>query len=121
MSKAPKLQKIDRPEKELVFEDFQNLVKNKENLIIALEESGYYLPPKSVITFQFLKNVISGKKKLLLRKDLKDISRIPHFPELHMPSLWIDLKKDLNIQKYFPETFILNNRTPPRSFILKVF
>jgi len=73
-----------------------------------------------MLTMDFLKDVLSGKKSLLKVSQLKEVDKIPRYPEIHVPTLWADLKTDEQIKKYFPDSFIYKSRIPQRDYMFSV-
>ena len=47
----------------------------------------YHLPDANVINKDFLKEVLTGKKSLMKKSDVKKVN-IPHYDELSVKALW---------------------------------
>jgi hypothetical protein len=67
---------------------------------------GYYLPPDKFITFEFIKGVLAGKKKLMLIKELKSIGFVPpKMVEFNVKDLYPIMKEKIrNFSRYFPDS-----------------
>ena len=50
--------------------------------------SGYLVPPESMCSLIFLKNIIIGKKKLLKVREVNGLPIIPKVPEISVVKLW---------------------------------
>lgn len=87
----------------------------------TVSRSGYFLPPKSMITDSFLKAVLAGDKKLLKSRDIKFNGHIPRYAELHVPSLWDEVKRLPTVHPYFPDSFVKLKRVPNRDFLFTVW
>ena len=81
------------------------LFRSKEEIYnLFLEEGGYYLPPRSKTPIQFLKDVLVGKKELLLRTDVNRLEdKIPRFSELIVKNLWEIVKTRPDLLVRFPD------------------
>lgn len=73
-----------------------------------------------MLTMDFLKSVLIGDKNLLFVKETYQVDKIPRYPEIHVPTLWNDLKADQKIVKYFPDSFVTKKRIPDRTFMMTV-
>lgn len=74
-----------------------------------------------MITYEFLKDILSGKKKLLKQFDIKEVSFIPRFCELDVRVIWAEVKQIERMKQYFPSGFIEKKRIPPRPYLFTVF
>ena len=72
----------------------------------------YHLPEHSVITKDFLKDVLVGKKMLMKKADVDTIS-VPHYDELSVKQLFPEFKKDPKFMMFFPDKFP-QGKGPPR-------
>lgn len=50
----------------LAIEEIEDVLQSKQNIIYLLKLNNYQLPPDSMITMNFLKNVFKRTKKLLV-------------------------------------------------------
>lgn len=73
-----------------------------------------------MVTLEFLKSVLKGDKSLLFTRDVQLSPKLPRYPEIHVPTLWEDLKKDSTVSQYFPNSFIHKKRMPDRNYLLTV-
>ena len=63
---------------------------------------GLFLPPYDQCPKQFLGQVLTGKKKVLYRREVPRLSA-PKWPELGMNEIWPKIKDDRVLQQYFPD------------------
>ena len=66
----------------------------------------------------FLKEVLSGTKRLLKLKDLKPV-HVPQFDELSDQKLWKEMKDDEAFLSYFPSK-LPKQRLPCRSYFFNI-
>ena len=64
----------------------------------------YFLPAQNHVNKDFLKQVFAGDKYLLKKQAVTTIE-VPHYDELSVRKLYPQYKKDLDFQKYFPDSF----------------
>lgn len=83
----------------------KDLFSTKEELYNLLrDEGGYYLPPLNKTPFLFLKDVLAGRKKLILKKKIVSADeRIPHYNELNPKHFWPFIKGRGDLLIYFPD------------------
>ena len=78
----------------------------------------YYLPDESLVTKDFLKEVLTGKKQLLKKAHVKQVE-VPHYDELSVRRLWPEMKKDAEFLSFFPTKFP-KDKGPPRDYFFNV-
>ena len=66
----------------------------------------------------FLKDVFSGKKQLLMKKEVNYI-HVPHYDEISVKALWPEVKKDPIVMSYFPAVYP-KGRGPPRDYFFNI-
>ena len=66
----------------------------------------------------FLKDVFSGKKQLLMKKEVNYI-HVPHYDEISVKALWPELKKDGEFMAFFPAVYP-KGRGPPREYFFNI-
>ena len=66
----------------------------------------------------FLKEVLSGKKKLYELNDVKRIN-VPKYDELSVLSFWPQMQKDDKFMQYFP-THFPKGRVPDREYFWNI-
>ena len=66
----------------------------------------------------FLKEVLSGKKKLYELNDVKRIN-VPKYDELSVLSFWPQMQKDDKFMQYFPAHFP-KGRVPDREYFWNI-
>ena len=79
------------------------------SLLFLLSAVGYYLPPLRSINKEFIRDVLTDKKKLLLMNSVKMI-KVPKFPELNVRDILEDLSDDENVMMHLP--FSNNHKKP---------
>lgn len=72
----------------------------KSNLYIVQ----YYMPPEAQVNKDFLKAIFADDKKLLKKKEV-DYITVPHWDELSVKKLWVDLKDDAAFNIYFQDKY----------------
>jgi len=78
----------------------------------------FYLPDEAVITKDFLKAVLAGRKQLFKKSEVKEIA-VPFYDELSVKALYPMFKKDPVFMSYFPEKFS-KGKGPPRKYFFDV-
>ena len=78
----------------------------------------FYLPDESVITKDFLKDVLAGKKDLLKKSEVITVE-VTHYDELSVKALWPEFKKDAAMNCYFPDKYPVG-KGPPREYFFNV-
>jgi len=63
----------------------------------------------------FLGEVITGKKRVLKKKDVPRLSA-PHWQELSLKEIWPKVSQDKELLLYFPRESKLDMRPPDRTF-----
>ena len=67
-------------------------------------EGGFYLPPIPKTPVSFLRDVLKGDKKLILKKDLCEVDlKIPRFSELSVKNFWNLIKERPELNMFFPD------------------
>ena len=71
-------------------------------------------------TLTFLKDVLAGKKELMLMKRVVGVPDIPRIREINCQVIWEDIKHEEKINRYFPDIFVKTSRTPDRAYMFNV-
>jgi hypothetical protein len=67
--------------------DLRNFVKSKEDLFVILSIEGQlHLPPFDECTMEFLRDALSGRKKLLTNRELAPVN-VPRYKEFNAAAL----------------------------------
>jgi len=77
-----------------------------------------YLPPDYLINRDFLKLVLTGRKKLIPLKDVKYVN-VPKYEELSVEKMWPIMKPDAEFMAHFPDT-LPKGRNAPREYFWNV-
>lgn len=75
------------------------------------------MPDKDAITYEYIREVLDGRKKLLKVADLKTLTVPPKVEGLRIAAMWEQVKADNVLSKYFPA---FHGRTPPKQFFFTV-
>jgi len=78
----------------------------------------YYLPDETVVTKDFLKEVLAGQKQLMKKADVKAV-QVPQYDELSVRNLWPEMKKDAHFLSFFPTKYP-KDKGPPRDYFFDV-
>ena len=63
-------------------------------------------------TLIFLKDVLAKRKSLMKVADITGIPEIPRVPQIKTELIWEDIKRELNISKFFPDSYVNSRRVP---------
>jgi hypothetical protein len=67
--------------------DLRNYVKSKEDLYVILSIEGqYHLPPYDECTMEFMRDALSGKKRLLTNREVNYVN-VPRYKEFNAGNL----------------------------------
>ena len=69
-------------------------------------------------TKDFLKEVLSGKKKLLKMLDVRFIN-VPSYDEISVKAMYPMFKKDAEMMQYFPDKYSAG-KGPPRDYFFPI-
>ena len=78
----------------------------------------YYLPDETVVTKDFLKEVLAGQKQLMKKADVKAV-QVPQYDELSVRNLWPEMKKDAHFLSFFPTKYP-KDKGPPRDYFFNL-
>ena len=78
----------------------------------------YYLPPKTQVNKDFLKQVFTEEKQLLKKKKVDPVE-VPAYDELSVKNLWPQFMKDKAFVRYFPDKFA-DGKGPARKYFFDV-
>jgi len=68
--------------------DLRNFVRSKEDLYVILTIEGQlHLPPYDECTMEFMRDALSGKKRLLTNRELAPVN-VPRFKEFSTVNLY---------------------------------
>jgi len=88
------------------------------NLVLHFVE-GFYLPDYKDFDLGFLKQIISGEKKLVKRSDLMSVV-VPAFKEFTVDKLYEMMKDDEKALSYLPTFDETKRQRPNRTFVFNV-
>ena len=95
-----------------------NIVSNpfvpKSNILLVQ----YYLPPKTQVNKDFLKQVFTDEKLLLKKKNV-DYIDVPKYDELSVKNLWPSLAKDKKFVVFFPDNWA-ESKGPSRKYFFDI-
>ena len=78
-----------------------------------------YLPPYSGMNKDFLKQILSDEKQVLLTKDVNQI-KVPLYEELNVVKLWSMYRSDDRLKHFLPDR-VAKGRQIDRSWFMNVF
>lgn len=78
------------------------------------------MPPDRMCTLSFLREVLSGSKKLMKVNNLSGIPKIPRIPEINTKLIWEEIKSEEQISIYFPSVYLFGIRIPDREYMFNV-
>ena len=81
-------------------------------------KGGHYLPPKKSITWVFIRQILTGKKRLLLSRDIGEVIDLPKVRGIIIRDLWNTLSERNSFSSFFPD--ITKGRTIPRRYFFNV-
>lgn len=101
--------------------ELTNKLRDKGTIIAALNDCGYYVPPESMITGDYLREVLAGRKKLASLASVRIQDHVPHYPQINLKELWNSLKVINEMKAFFPDAYINSERIPDRTYLLTIF
>ena len=78
----------------------------------------YYLPDEGVVTKDFLKDVLVGKKQLFKKTAVSTVE-VPHYDELSVKNIFPSFQHDPVFKSYFPDKFP-KGKGPPRDYMFNI-
>ena len=78
---------------------------------------GFYLPEASAITYEYIADILAGRRKLLKVEQLNTLTMPPKVEGLRLSTLWEEVRKDQNIAVYFPP---YHGRMPSKEYFFNV-
>ena len=79
---------------------------------------GYFLPPKSELSFPYIFDILSGRKKLLKYEQISIFVPPPRIKQLWVKTLWAELRNDIEFCRYFSNRAMTNQ--PNRRYFFTV-
>ena len=71
-----------------------------------------------MVNKDFLKDVLAGKKNLMLKSEIQQIE-VPHYEEISVKALYPECKKDGVFMSYFPDKYPAG-KAPPREYFFNI-
>ena len=78
----------------------------------------YYLPDASAINKDFLRDVLTGKKNLMKKAEVREVA-VPKYDELSVVKLYPTFKDDKKFLSFFPDKFP-KDKGPPRDYFFNI-
>ena len=101
----------------MVASDLRNFVKSKEDLYIILTIEGQLnLPPYDECTMEFMRDALSGRKRLLTNRELAPVA-VPRYKEFNAANLQKAALDDPELKLYLPDA---GERVINRKFLFNV-
>ena len=102
---------------QVMASDLRNFVKSKEDLYIILTIEGQLnLPPYDDCTMDFMRDALSGKKRLLTNRELAPVV-VPRYKEFNAANLQKAALADEELKSYLPD---VGERVINRKFLFNV-
>ena len=107
--------------RKVVASDLRNFVKSKEDLYIILTIEGQLnLPPYDECTMEFMRDALSGKKKLISNRELAVVN-VPRYKEFNATNLYKAAVADVALRVFLPDiTSGKSSKTINRKFLFNV-
>lgn len=78
------------------------------------------MPPKELLTMDFLRGVIQGTKRFLKLSEITIMDNVRRYPEICLPEIWKAVKSNDKLMTYFPDSILAANKPPNRTFLFTV-
>ena len=75
------------------------------------------MPGDRYITWEYIRDVLCGKKKLLKISEVKSDYVMPRMKEYNVEQMWDEIQKDEELLNYFP---YCHSKLPEKTFLFKV-
>jgi hypothetical protein len=99
--------------------DFRSIATSKKQLLMKLAINGrFVLPPASLCSYRYLRQILRGEKLLLRIEDLKLTEPPPRVRGLSVKGLWEEVRTDERLLRYFPD--FKQGWVPPRTYFFQV-
>jgi len=100
--------------------DLRNFVRSKEDLYVILTIEGQlHLPPYDECTMEFMRDALSGKKRLLTNRELAPVN-VPRYKEFNTVNLYKAAIADEDLRHYLPNPPQKGEKLPNRAFLFNV-
>ena len=87
---------------QITLNDVSVKAQSKKAVYLVLTvEGGLYLPPMMDSNKEYLKAIITGKKKFLYSKDV-NVIKLPQLKSLSIKEILVFAKKNTDIENYLP-------------------
>lgn len=97
--------------------DLDSVISSKDHFITLFQvQGGYFLPPKSFITWEFIRDVLNGTKSLLPLSQVQSLYVPPKVSELTVAKIYAQIEHDKRITCYLPDC----NRPQDKKYLFGV-
>lgn len=79
---------------------------------------GYFLPPRSALTWAYISQVLGGEKKLLRVAEVGHVLDLPRARGMLIEDLWARSRDENNLHAYLPD--VTARAHVPRTYFLNV-
>jgi hypothetical protein len=106
---------------QVMASDLRNFVKSKEDLYVILcIEGQLHLPPYDECTMDFMRDALSGKKRLITNRELAMVN-VPRYKEFNAVNLYKAAMADADLRIFLPEvTSEKSSKVINRKFLFNV-
>ena len=88
---------------QVLASDLRNFVKSKEDLYVILSIEGqYHLPPYDECTMEFMRDALSGQKRLITNRELAPVT-VPRYKEFNAAGLQKAALADQELRVCLPD------------------
>jgi hypothetical protein len=106
--------------KQVMASDLRNFVRSKEDLYVILSIEGqFHLPPFDECTMEFMRDALSGKKRLLTNREVASVN-VPRYKEFNTANLYKAAIADEELRHFLPDAPEKGQKSINRKFLFNV-
>lgn len=120
LDRAPPPPPINEPPANVVrSKEIAARIRSIDHFVFLFGNEGrYYMPPTSLITWHFVRQVISGEKQLLKQDRINGNFTVPKSRGFHVGTAFQEMSDDQEFMSFFPDATPKSN--VPREYFLTV-
>jgi hypothetical protein len=100
--------------------DLRNFVRSKEDLYVILSIEGQlHLPPFDECTMEFMRDALSGRKRLLTNREVAPVN-VPRYKEFNTANLYRAAIGDEELRHFLPDAPEKGQKSINRKFLFNV-
>ena len=115
------IEKAENSEKKRLVKakDIARTIKSFDHFVYIWGSKGkYYLPPKSVLTWHYISQVLAKEKRLLKLEQVGHQIEIPKVKGTLVNDMFHEIKHENGLHFYFPD--LTENQNVPRNYFFNV-